>query len=536
MLLYAIIFVSGSAVLALELLASRIMTPYFGVSLYIWTGILSITLVALALGYWLGGRLTRGRRSATAGAARLAQLYTILPAIAAFAIVLACLAYPYLFPVLARADLVLGSFAACLVLLFVPLVAASAMNPLLVALLLARGGGPLGDAGAGTVFFVSTLGSVAGVFATAFGLIPSLSNFSATLTVALILALLSLAAAARPPAPLLARRKLGIAAAGATLAAALLLWQADAYVGRMWPASYAGQSWRVEARLSSLFGTVKILRTETDPETGRFSRMYFQDGLIQNTVRSDGHSLSFYTYALESLALSYQPHVKAALVLGLGAGVVPRRLAAHGVNVDVVEIDPASLAAAHRFFGFDPARARVHLEDARTYLRHCGQRYDLVVVDLFYGDGTPEYLITRDFFRDLRRCLDAKGVVVFNTFADLDMPHAYAHFLTTLRAELPYVVLYRPDWPGAAYLNSFVVAGLRTLPAPRAVTLDYVPPRHSAALSAMLTRPQPLNHDLLDQGEIMTDAFNRAVHDMAASQLVYRQEVVRVLPPAFLVN
>ena len=45
MLLYAILFVTGGAVLALELLASRIMTPYFGVSLYIWTGILSITLV-----------------------------------------------------------------------------------------------------------------------------------------------------------------------------------------------------------------------------------------------------------------------------------------------------------------------------------------------------------------------------------------------------------------------------------------------------------------------------------------------------------
>ena len=49
-LLNAIIFVSGGAILALELLASRIMTPYFGVSLYIWTGILSITLISLALG------------------------------------------------------------------------------------------------------------------------------------------------------------------------------------------------------------------------------------------------------------------------------------------------------------------------------------------------------------------------------------------------------------------------------------------------------------------------------------------------------
>ena len=50
MLLNVILFVSGGAVLALELLASRILTPYFGVSLYIWTGILSITLIALVLG------------------------------------------------------------------------------------------------------------------------------------------------------------------------------------------------------------------------------------------------------------------------------------------------------------------------------------------------------------------------------------------------------------------------------------------------------------------------------------------------------
>ena len=68
MLLQAMLFLSGAAILALELLASRIMTPYFGVSLYIWTGILSITLIALALGYWGGGRLAAG--SAPASAAR----------------------------------------------------------------------------------------------------------------------------------------------------------------------------------------------------------------------------------------------------------------------------------------------------------------------------------------------------------------------------------------------------------------------------------------------------------------------------------
>src|ERR1700704_3557194 len=94
-MLYAILFISGGAVLALELLSSRIMTPYFGVSLYIWTGILSITLVALALGYWTGGRL------AARAAARLTQLYALMPAVAAIAIVGACLAYPFIYAPLA---------------------------------------------------------------------------------------------------------------------------------------------------------------------------------------------------------------------------------------------------------------------------------------------------------------------------------------------------------------------------------------------------------------------------------------------------
>jgi hypothetical protein len=194
--LHAILFISGAAILALELLASRIMTPYFGVSLYIWTGILSITLVSLALGYRLGGWLATSSPPGHVGSARTLRLYLLMPALASIAIVAACLAYPHTFSPLANFSLIGGAFAACLMLLFLPLVATSAMNPLLVAILLqGRPGARSGDAGAGNVFFVSTIGSVAGVFVTAFGLIPYFSNFSALLTVALVLALLSLAAA-----------------------------------------------------------------------------------------------------------------------------------------------------------------------------------------------------------------------------------------------------------------------------------------------------------------------------------------------------
>jgi spermidine synthase len=536
MLLYFILFCSGGAILALELLASRILTPYFGVSLYIWTGILSITLVALALGYWAGGRLAAATRgSEPAWAAKLVRLYALMPAVAAFAIVAACLVYPYLFPRLAAIDLVFGAFAACVVLLLVPLVATSAMNPLLIGILLLSRDSRGGDAGAGRVFFVSTIGSVAGVLATAFGLIPYFSNFVATAMVALGLALLSAVAAARPPVPLAGRRGLGVAAAGATATAVLMLVFADAYIGRMWPAQFGGRTWSVEARLSSLFGTVKILHSAPD-DGGRFVRLYFQDGLVQNTVASDGRSLSFYTYALEALSLAYRPRPASALVLGLGAGIVPMRLAARDIAVQVVEIDPASLEAASRFFGFDRSRVRVHLADARTQLKRCGRGHDVIILDLFHGDGTPDYLITRDFFADVNRCLAPGGVAVFNTFADLEHPEAYAHLLATLRAELPYIALYRPNWPGATHVNSFIVAGAVPLPDPRPQPIDDVPPQHAGTLAEMLTQPRALHGGLLKDGKIVTDARNRAIHDIALGQLIYRRTVVESLPPAFLVN
>ncbi len=534
-LLYAIIFISGGAILALELLASRIMTPYFGVSLYIWTGILSITLVSLALGYWAGGRYAGGARSRPA--ARLLQIFALMPAVAALAIVGACLAYPFLFAPLSAWSLVLGAFAACLILLFLPLVATSAMNPLLVAIFLQRTAGKqAGDAGAGKVFFVSTLGSVAGVLITAFGLIPYVSNYAATLVVALLLALLSLAIALAPPAPLSSSKAIAATAITAALAAVVLLWQADAYTGRMGPAAYGGHTWRVEASQGSLFGTVKILKSEPDRDTGRFRRIYFQDGLVQNTVESSGKSLSFYTYALEALSSAYRPEMRTALVLGLGAGIVPMQLAARGASVDAVEIDPLSLRVARQFFGFDSARVRVHQADARAFLHHCPQRYDVVVLDLFHGDGTPDYLVTREFFRDLKHCLSEKGVAVFNTFADLERPLSYAHLLATLRAELPHIVLYRPDWQGAMHINSFIVASAGALAAPAKVTFDDVPERHNQDLWAMLARPLPLDEKLLAGGVVVTDARNAAALDAATTQLVYRRAAVEALPKEFLLN
>jgi hypothetical protein len=125
---------------------------------------------------------------------------------------------------------------------------------------------------------------------------------------------------------------------------------------------------------------------------------------------------------------------------------------------------------------------------------------------------------------------------VFNTFADLERPVSYAHFLATLQAELPHLALYRPDWPNATRLNSFVVAATAPLAAPVKVTLDYVPERHAATLWDMLARPQPVNAALLQGGQVITDARNAAAHDLATTQMLYRRDVVENVPREFLLN
>ena len=55
--LLAVAFISGLAVMAMEISASRLLAPYFGTSIFVWTNIIGVVMVALSLGYYFGGKL-----------------------------------------------------------------------------------------------------------------------------------------------------------------------------------------------------------------------------------------------------------------------------------------------------------------------------------------------------------------------------------------------------------------------------------------------------------------------------------------------
>ncbi|KAK7060415.1 hypothetical protein VNI00_001180 [Paramarasmius palmivorus] len=134
---------------------------------------------------------------------------------------------------------------------------------------------------------------------------------------------------------------------------------------------------------------------------------------------------------------------------GLGAGVSTTALHRHGMNLTIIEIDPAVYEAARRFFGVpDPGEGNAFLEDAGAWVatRAAERRnltevvekdlYDIVIHDCFSGGGVPQHLYTIEFWNDLKTLVKEDGVVVINFAGEVDS-EASRHVLRTLDEVFP---------------------------------------------------------------------------------------------------
>ena len=523
----ALIFITGAVTLSLEVLASRIMTPYFGVSLYIWAGILSITLIFLALGYQFGGQISQ-RRDRDG----LQQTLLAAPLWAALSIVLATAIYPVVFPLLTRINLILASFLGGTILLAMPLVVLSAMNPLLIAL--GRDARSTGDGGAGRVFFISTVGSVAGVVLTAFLVIPHLTNFRALLWMSLGLGLVvgGLSGLNREIAASQRRRLIAGGVIVALLSSGMLAGQRT-YFKVLAGMSDIGSNFTVLAEYTSVFGNIKVLAVYPEGEGRKPARAYLQDGIIQNMVTADGEVLDHTSFMCRLIG-TYAPSAHNALVLGVAAGMIPRYLQHHGIRTTAVEINPNSLAAATKFFDFDPRGVEVHVEDARTFVRRHRDAYDLVVTDLFQGDCTPDYLLTVEFFREVQASLRPAGVVIINTYFDPANEQANETILATVAAAFPHVLELRsPSSAGLVSSACMVAANVPLSPEVAIALADRgsMPAKDYQTLKAA----RPVDREKLKNARLVSDDHNIFSILFAGSQLRYRSQFNQ-LPPNLLVN
>jgi spermidine synthase len=409
--LYLTAAVTGGAIMVVEILGAKMLSPFVGTSHFVWTAQIAVTLVALAAGYYAGGKLAdRSQQlSRLYGAILAASAYLALTVLVCGPVAYWCLDF----------NLAVGSLLASTILFFVPLGLLAMTGPFLIRVITSSVAGLGGNVGRLTS--VSTLGSFAGTMLIGYFAIPLLPN---SFTMYVTAGTLLLVAAGYF---LVCSRNLK-----ALVPAILLLAFAIGLTShRVWTRHYA---WAVELfRGNSHFGELQVI----DGREGS-SRFYLNDNLVQNIYDPDRkQSKATFTYMLSALARAYTTNIQDVLCIGLGMGMVPMDFAKSGVKVDVVEINPAVLPVAQHYFDFHPEKCRITFDDGRHYLNRCRKKYDVVVLDAFLGDSSPSHLLTREAFASIRSVLRPGGTLVLNCFGELEDGRDF--FATSLNQTLKAV-------------------------------------------------------------------------------------------------
>jgi spermidine synthase len=376
-------FLAGAVIMALELLGFRLFAPHFGASTYVWGGLLGMIMAALAVGYLFGGLLADRHPD-------LVWVYGLLTA-----------ASLYLLGVLLAADAVLGPceklglswgpVLATLLLLGPPMLLLGSVSPFVVAV---QAKTQRVGMTAGRVLALSTAGSLAGTFLTAFWLIPS---FGSRATLRLCIGALLITAA------------LGLASRWRRL---LILFIAGLFVlfipderparGILYQGESAYNTVIVEedhgARLLCL--NERSLSIHSVALPGRTLTGLYYDSFYLGPVLSGGREV---------------------LVLGMAGGTMIQgylRLFPDA-HLTAVEIDPLVAQVARQYFGVkEGPNLEVHVCDARPFLAGTAKQYDVIGADLYAGSPeAPFYVLTREFFDLAQKRLHPNGVLIVNVLA-----------------------------------------------------------------------------------------------------------------------
>jgi spermidine synthase len=423
----ALVFGAGIGALATEITASRLLAPYFGSSTLVWANLIGIVLAALALGYWLGGRLADRRPEPK-------LLGGIVLAAAVFVAAIPFAAKPFLDLTVdgldtASAGAVVGSFLAVLLLCAPPVVLLGMVSPFAIRLAVAS----IATAGAvaGRLYALSTAGSLLGTFLPALVLIPAIGTQRTFLVVAALLAASSCF--------LLGARYLVVTA----LVAMLLLVPPGAIKGE-------------EGLIHEETSTYQYIGVVERPDGRRL--LHLNEGVAVHSLwRPD----SVLTGGVWDAFLALPPLLGRPLarvaILGNAAGTTARALGMYypDADIDGVELDPAVSRVGRRYFGMgENPRLTVHDVDARPFLRSTDARYDLIVVDAYRQPYVPFYLATREFFRLVQEHLARGGIVALNVAAVPDDKRLVRAVGGTLAADLPQVL----EWPALRF--NTIVLGL----------------------------------------------------------------------------
>jgi spermidine synthase len=437
--LYFVVFSTGMTVLALEMVASRLVGSVYGTSNLVWASIIGLIMVFLALGYFLGGRLAdRSPKykvfyrllawgAFTAGLVPFISRLVLLPAADAFD----------------QLDLgiLFGSFTAVLILFTAPVTLLGMISPFAIRLAIddpAKAGGV-----SGRIYAISTIGSFVGAFLPVLVTIPLVGT---TMTFFIFSQYL-------------------------LLVALIGLWRSAGWRGCLW------LIWMPAVLLiAALIFSPRPLKATTgqiyEAESAyNYIQVIEQDGyrLLRLNEGQGIHSVWHptqldYSGPWEQFLVApffnpppYTPEeVKNIAIIGLAAGTLARQATAvYGpIPIDGYEIDPKIIEVGREYFDMNLPNLHAIPQDGRWGLEHNQRRYSLIALDAYRPPYIPPHLTTQEFFKMVRDHLTADGVMAINVGRAPADRRLIDGLVATIRTVFPSV--YVMDLPGT--FNSIIYA------------------------------------------------------------------------------
>ena len=432
-LLNVVVFVSGAVLMGLEIVGSRVLAPYFGNSIFVWGSLISVVMAALSLGYYWGGWLSAREPSYN-------RLLTLLltPGILIFFL-------PFIYPSVnewvARVDfgIRLNPLIACSIYFLLPGVFLGTISPYVIRLAATK----LSTVGstAGTLYAISTCGSIFGTLLTAFYLIPLMGVSNIIHFLGIILVCLSLVVV-----PLVRVRAVAMARA-ATTTAVIIGSITMAWTPLLW------------ARMKTVLEKDTFYHRIRVQEDDEARYMYFDRTLQSAMNLKDPTALRLIYSRYTSLGFTFRPDAKKVLIIGLGGGSIPKKLQKEfpSMEVDVVEIDPEVIQIAKNHFNVrDGKNLRLHAQDGRLFLTRTANQYDIIMIDAYYSDAMPFHLATREFFELAQRKLAPNGILVTNLISAVTGPSGKIAraFVKTQRRVFPQAYVFAARRPENVSVDS----------------------------------------------------------------------------------
>ncbi len=386
--LYLVSFLCGGAIMGIELLGSRVLAPVYGYSIYVWGSLLGIVMIALSIGYIIGGKLADKKPKPEI-------MFKIILISGFFTAIIPFISIPVMDLAL-KLGVIGGTILSAGAILCIPVLLLAFVSPFIIKLLAKAD--TIGDT-AGKIYGVSTIGSIAGTFITAFYMIPEIgTSTSVMIFSALLVGTGTMGLAIKKK--LLEKNNIMIyVVCGLVLFSVVNIIPAHADPEKIYETESAYS-------YLSVYETEKMIAVKINTQNN------FQSVIIKNSSITN----MYWDYINIGPIIN---DAKSALFLGVGGGtsILQFREFFDMEKIVGVDIDAEMLDIAREYFGVQEDEVvKLAAEDGRMYLRgHPDEIYDFALIDA-YGDGSslPFYMVTQEFFREVRNHLSDNGVLMLN--------------------------------------------------------------------------------------------------------------------------